>query len=169
MKELKNFEIFGHWETRSQAELVEYIIGHYHKNAIKDLVELIDLAKKVEKAHHGHILCPTGLSEFLGKFQIDLEEHLLKEEEVLFPIIKNGQGKFSYMPIKVMQEEHKAQLNAMMRFQEISFDYEIPDDACKTWRRLSMALKKFEVEMREHIFLEDKFLFARTLSPNQVL
>lgn len=165
MNELRNLRMDEQWELKSQTELVDYIVSHYHQNAIKDLCALIDLAEKVESAHSGHKLCPNGLVNYLNEFQIDFQEHLKKEEEVLFPIIKNGRGKFSYMPIRVMQEEHSDQFKVLSKIRELTFDLTLPKDACRTWKSLYEGVNKFEIEMKEHIYLEDSILFARALLP----
>ncbi len=72
---------------------------------------MIPLAKKVESAHSDKPECPTGLSDFLMKFQFELESHMQKEEKILFPMIKSGQGSMAH-------------------------NFETPDDACGSWTAL---------------------------------
>lgn len=165
MNDLKQSELQTKWLAKSQQDLVDHIVQYYHQNAISDLEVIIQLSSKVENTHQNKKYCPVGLSEFLRQFQFDLKEHLAKEEEILFPLIKNGQGKFAYMPIKVMQEEHVDHQNALYRIRELTNDFVLTEDACRTWRLLYSKLEIFEQEMLEHIFLENKVLFVRALLP----
>ena len=165
MSSLRKSDFNSEWEDRSQVELVDFIIEHYHRNAIFDLKLIIDLASKVESAHRGDKLCPKGLSIYLSNFEIDFQEHLLKEEEVLFPILKNGQGRLSHMPIRVMQEEHMDHSKVLLKIRDLTFNFTHPDSACRTWESLYEKLRKFEKDMNEHIYLEDYILFTRALLP----
>lgn len=165
MEAIKNDILKSHWDHKALIEIVDHLISHYHESARKDLILLIELAKRVENAHAHHAQCPKGLSEYLNFFSADLQEHLLKEEEILFPLIKNGQGKLAYMPIKVMQEEHNEHFDALNRFRALTFNYQLPGDACGTWKMLYLKMQKFEKEMNEHIYLEDQILFVKALMP----
>jgi len=47
---------------------------------------------------------------------------------------------------------------------EIEFtDYEVPAEACNTWRALWHGLAAFETDMHRHIHLENNILFPRAL------
>lgn len=165
MEVIQNENLKNQWEHKALIEIVEHLISHYHESARKDLIVLIELAKKVENAHAHHARCPKGLSDYLNSFAADLQEHLLKEEEILFPLIKNGQGKLAYMPIKVMQEEHDEHFDTLKHFRTLTFNYQLPKDACGAWKMLYSKLQKFEEEMNEHIYLEDQILFVKALMP----
>ena len=51
----------------------------------------------------------------------------------------------------------------LRRLRELTDDYQVPDGACNTWRALWAALEALEVELFEHIHLENNILFPRAL------
>ena len=94
------------WQEASATELVEHILSRYHAVHREQLPELIRLARKVEQVHGDRADCPHGLAEHLSAMAQELESHMRKEEDVLFPMIVRGQGPRAGAPINVMRMEH---------------------------------------------------------------
>src|SRR5690606_6316739 len=69
------------------ADLIRHILVRYHERHRVQLPELIYLARKVERVHAGHSECPVDLSDSLAEIQQALESHMMKEEQVLFPLL----------------------------------------------------------------------------------
>lgn len=151
------------WTDKPLAEITDYITKFYHDRLRLMLPELIFLADKVEKVHADHKRCPKGLAFKLEEVRSELFDHMMKEEQILFPLIKNGQGQHAYMPIKVMQEEHDIHGANLKELKRIAFDYIPPEGACGTWRALYKGLDQLELELMEHINLENNILFIRAL------
>jgi regulator of cell morphogenesis and NO signaling len=122
------------------------------------------LADKVEKVHIDHDHCPKGLSSMLQEIYDDLQDHMLKEEQILFPLIKNGQGHNAGMPIKVMRSEHDLHGENLNKLKDLAFNFSAPEGACGTWRALYSGLKQLELELKEHINLENNLLFIQALN-----
>ena len=59
---------------------------------------------------------------------------------------------------------HESAGNALKRLRELTHDYEVPEDACNTWRALWHGLAALEGAMHEHIHLENNILFPRALA-----
>lgn len=93
----------------------------------------------------------------------ELEEHMAKEEQILFPMIKQGSGAMAGAPISVMEHEHDSAAGALRRLRELTNNYEVPADACNTWRALWDGLAGLEESLKEHIHLENNILFPRAL------
>ena len=70
------------------------------------LPELARLAKRVEHVHGERADCPNGLAAHLELMRDELENHMQKEEQILFPLLKSGNYEFARGPIMVMQHEH---------------------------------------------------------------
>ncbi len=63
----------------------------------------------------------------------------------------------------MMKEEHS---NEGARFEEISSltnNYEVPQDACNTFRVTYHKLKEFEDDLHRHIHLENNVLFPEAI------
>ncbi len=56
------------------------------------LPELILQATKVERVHADKPNVPKGLTKYLTMLHQELSSHMMKEEQILFPMIKQGMG-----------------------------------------------------------------------------
>jgi regulator of cell morphogenesis and NO signaling len=129
-----------------------------------ELPRLIYLAGKVEDAHAGKPECPQGLRDLLEEIQTAVESHLAKEEQILFPLILAGRGRNAHMPVNVMIQEHEDHGQNLQRIRTITRNLELPESACATWRELYRSLGQLEIELMDHIHLENNILFPRALA-----
>lgn len=154
-------------EAMNLGEMTEFIVERYHQDLRRRIPELMALAHKVEKVHSDHASCPRGLHGLLSEMNSELETHMAKEEQVLFPMIKSGSGHLAVMPIKVMTSEHDDHGRQLDQLHEITNDFGPPADACATWCALYAGLETLEQELMDHIHLENNILFPRALSSKQ--
>ena len=152
------------WDERPLAELVEHIETHYHARLRAELPELVALATKVEERHADKASCPRGLRAHLESVHQAVLEHLAKEEQVLFPMIRGGRARLATGPIHVMEAEHEDHAEALQRTRELTADLVAPEEACTSWRALYVRLDALEAELMEHIHLENNVLFRRVLA-----
>lgn len=150
------------WELRSQAELVDHLERHYHAGLRRDLPTLIAGARQVEREHANHPAVPAGLADLLAAFADALESHMLKEETMLFPMLRTGaRGGSIDMPLRMMEREHDSHTDELDRIRELTGRLTLPDDACSTWTALYAGLATLETELGQHIYLENNVLFLR--------
>ncbi len=153
--------------TLSNHQLIDHILANYHEKHKRDLPELIFLAQKVEAVHKDKEYCPTGLATHLTKMSNELNDHMQKEELVLFPAIKEKMQSMLQSPIAVMKEEHIAHGKNIEKLEKLIFNFYIPDNACNTWRALILGTKVFTEDITEHIHLENNVLFTNALAENE--
>lgn len=151
-------------EVRPLHELTAFIVERYHNDLRRRLPELMFLAQKVEKVHADHEACPHGLNQLLKNFYEEMLMHMMKEENVLFPLINSGRGNMAQMPVKVMTSEHDSHGRELEKIHELTSSFNPPPHACTTWRSLYKGLEKLEEELMEHIHLENNILFPRALN-----
>ena len=151
------------WMERTVPELVGHILERYHIPLKLELPRLAELARTVERVHGSKASCPTGLGQHLAEMQRAVEEHLLKEEQILFPLMLTAPGRLARMPIQVMMAEHEDHGEALRRTRALTDDLRLPGDACLKWRELYRALGELEEELMEHIHLENSVLFPKVL------
>ena len=60
----------------------------YHATHRRELPELLKLARRVEAVHKDHPAVPAGLTEVLQTVATELEDHMGKEEQILFPLMR---------------------------------------------------------------------------------
>jgi regulator of cell morphogenesis and NO signaling len=106
---------------------------------------------------------PELLSTFLA-LKAELQGHFPKEEQILFPMILRGEGTLASGPISVMESEHESAGAALKRLRELTNDYEVPAEACTTWRALWHGLAELEGSLHRHIHLENNILFPRAVA-----
>jgi regulator of cell morphogenesis and NO signaling len=94
---------------------------------------------------------------------MDVLDHLAKEEQVLFPLIRSGQGRLAAGPAHAMEREHQDHGRNLARMRDLTNDLTPPQEACTTWRALYLRLESLENELMEHIHLENNVLFPRAL------
>lgn len=152
------------WDERPLAELIDHILVRYHEPLREELPRLLEMAQKVERAHADKSHAPHGLAAHLRGIQGSVEDHMQKEEQILFPAIRAGHGLSLSMPIHVMEQEHEEHGANLRRIRSLTADLTAPDDACTTWRSLYLGLVELERELMDHIHLENHVLFPRALA-----
>lgn len=152
------------WDRRPLPELVDHIVVRYHATLRRSLPELHAFAKKVEMRHGDKPTCPRGLAGTLEAMQAEVEDHLAKEEQILFPMILKGQGRLAIGPVQVMEHEHDAHGRTLETLRGLTNEYQPPAGACVTWQALYLGLRQLDQELMEHIHLENNVLFPRALA-----
>lgn len=156
-------EDFVRWDERPLGELIDHIVQRYHASLRIELPRLLELARKVENRHGDKESCPRGLGDHLENVLAEVENHLEKEEQVLFPMIMSGQSGFVSMPIQVMLQEHDDHARNIERTRELTANYGPPAEACTSWKALYLGLAELERELKDHMHLENNVLFPRAL------
>ncbi|HCJ28563.1 MAG TPA: iron-sulfur cluster repair protein YtfE [Pseudomonas sp.] len=154
------------WRNEPPTALIDHVLERFHERHREQLPELIRLANRVEQVHGNKADCPTGLAEHLWCMQQELESHMLKEEQILFPMLQRGiQLSPTQGPIAVMRYEHDQHGAALERLAELTNDITPPANACNTWRALYRGLEELRGDLMQHIHLENNILFV-TASAN---
>ena len=145
----------------STGEIIAYILERFHTGHRRDLPGLIVLARKVESVHGNHPEAPKGLADFLDEVAESLEQHMQKEEQILFPMIQNGGHPMISHPIGMMRMEHDDHASNLANLLALTHGLKIPKDACGSWRALYEGLGELSSELKEHIRIENEVLFPR--------
>ncbi|WP_438863298.1 iron-sulfur cluster repair protein YtfE [Neptunicella sp.] len=146
------------WRKVSNAELIEHILVRFHQRHRVQLPELIRLARRVEYVHTDEEFCPVGLANHLEDMYQELESHMIKEEQILFPMLIRGT--YPSGPISVMEEEHLQHGDALAVIDDLTNNITLPKDACNTWTALYVGLKELKEDLMLHILLENQILFS---------
>ncbi len=149
------------WNAATPAELVEHIVSRYHDIHREQLPELVRLARRVETVHGEKPECPRGLAELLERIQEEMESHMQKEEQVLFPLLARGLGAMATGPIAVMRMEHNQHGENLQQMASLTNDITLPAEACNTWRALYLGMRTLREDLMEHIHLENNILFTK--------
>lgn len=144
-------------------DLITLIETRYHAAHRCELPELVRLARRVEAVHKANAAVPRGLAALLEQMGDELEDHMRKEEEVLFPLMRRGGHPMIAQPIAVMLAEHDDHGAHLRALERLTGDFTAPAEACPTWRALYIGAKKLADDLVEHIHTENNVLFPRFL------
>lgn len=164
---------FKSWDLE---RLVDHIINVHHAYVNENIPIISQYADKVARVH-GHANPEViKINDLFRTIADDLNNHMYKEENILFPYIKNlalvEGGKTDFQlphfgtiqnPINMMENEHTAVGNYGFEIAGLSNNYTPPGHACNTYRVLFAKLKEFEEDLHQHIHLENNILFPRAI------
>lgn len=172
-KEFKEFKFensqYVDWREKSSEELINHIVETHHGETFRLLKEIDPLMVKVFRVHFSHgpeLLMKVHI--LFGKLKCELEEHLLKEENILFPLmIKYDQAKDEKekkeieKDIRIIVNEHEAAGDILKELAEVTDDYKVPDWGCISFKLLYDYLHDLEKDLFIHIHKENNILFPR--------
>lgn len=141
--------------------LIDHILTRYHDTHRTELDWLIPLAQKVETVHGDHDEAPLGLTEALVALRDELESHMTREEQVLFPMMRQGGHPMLQHPIGAMRHEHETAADLLRGIEHVTRGLTLPVGACRSWTALYTGLEKFTGDLVAHMHLENTVLFPR--------
>jgi regulator of cell morphogenesis and NO signaling len=158
------------WRQARLRELTAHIVATHHAFMKGALPRIGELMAKVLAAHGER---HPELNEVAGVFAAlreEIEGHLAKEEQVLFPMIEEMEITRDLVgahcgsvnnPIAVMEHEHDNAGAALARLRELTAGYTPPADGCATYAALLEALAAMERDLHAHIHKENNILHPR--------
>lgn len=162
--------------------LISYIVSNHHAYVAKMIPVLYAHTQKVSKVHGANHPEVVKIAEVFEHVATDLQQHMRKEEHILFPYIRQlldaQQGKrmldrssFGSVatPIQVMEQEHQVAGDEMYEIRSLSSQYTPPEDACTTYRIMFKELQEFENDLHQHVHLENNILFPKAIQIEQEL
>jgi len=152
------------WRTAPLADIIDHIIVRYHDRHREQLPELIYQATKVERVHADKPNVPKGLTKYLTMLYEELSSHMMKEEQILFPMIKQGMGSHATGPITVMESEHDEAGELLEVIKHTTNNVTPPPEACTTWKAMYNGINELIDDLMNHISLENNVLFPRALA-----
>jgi regulator of cell morphogenesis and NO signaling len=167
-------EVINNPATLPPAELADYIVETHHGFLHREFPRLRAMAERVASVHGGHTPSLIQVKEVLNSLIAELDEHMEKEEQVLFPAIRTLVSGGSAMPldgpIACMMREHEDAGGDLAQLRALTYEYDPPAEACNTYRALFAGLADLEEDLHRHIHLENQVLFpaALTLAANVV-
>ncbi|MGM0878139.1 MAG: iron-sulfur cluster repair di-iron protein [Bacillota bacterium] len=156
------------WEEKSYTDLIDYVVNVHHAYLYKVLPELAGFVTKVYRVHGAH---HPELKEVYTLFQnlkLELEHHLIQEEERVFPKVKTYEQTRSeadrndvLQTIDTLEKEHEAAGNILKELRKVTKDFQLPEGACTTYTLTYLKLDELESDLFQHIHLENNIMFPR--------
>ena len=163
-------------QTKKEAELASDALAdqieakhhRYMRENLPIISELMDVVMQAHGVNHPELF---KLHSAYSGLRGEIEQHLVKEEILLFPHYHQHQHANHTKKTKQLdniigelRQEHENAGAALKRMRQITHDYQLPDDACTTFELLYNKLKALEEDLFQHIHLENNILFNREVS-----
>ena len=158
------------------AALIDYIVLCHHEYVRASLPVIQEHLTKVVAAHGANHAELTLVDAEFSKAARELLQHMVKEEQVLFPHIRALAGAVGtggppppdmfgtvQNPIRMMEIEHEVVGDALAAIRELTGGYQPPADACPTYRLVLQEIEAFERDLDAHVHLENHVLFPKAV------
>lgn len=171
---------FRDWQLSFLTNYIVHIHHTYLKTALPEVLHLLQDCDNSCKWTYPHI---QELIPVLERFTKDMLTHLIHEEEILFPYIRQVasayQNKESYASLfirtlskpveEVMRQEQKLITPVLARLRELTHHYAPPANACPSYRNLLYKLREVDYDLVMHTYLENNILFPKALAMEKEL
>jgi regulator of cell morphogenesis and NO signaling len=156
------------WTTMDAAQLVAHIEANHHRYLWDELPRLSALMEKVRRVHGERHAELHEVARTLDELRADLEPHMLKEERVLFPMIRElataGSPPTFHCgsirnPIVMMMREHDHAGELLERLHHLTDGYQPPADGCASYTALYDGLDELDADTHMHVHKENNVLF----------
>ena len=158
--------------------LVDHLETTHHVYLRQALPRLTALADKVAGVHGERHPELNDVAVLVHELRADLEPHLMKEEQVLFPMIRELAGATTAPsfhcgtltnPIGVMLAEHDRVGELLSQLRRKTDSYEVPDDGCASYQALYRGLAELESDTHLHVHEENNLLFPAVVEAERSL
>jgi regulator of cell morphogenesis and NO signaling len=159
------------------SRLIQHIVRIHHRNVRQRLPQLLELAHSAAQEHHDRFKELEQVEVLLQELHLELQEHVRKEEGVLFPYIAQMDEApliafrpplacFSRVgqPVFVMAQEHEHVSLLLAELRRLTDEYQAPEWASPGLMALYAGLREFSNNLNEHIRLENDVLFPRAIA-----
>jgi regulator of cell morphogenesis and NO signaling len=156
------------WASMGPAELVDHIEATHHSYLHDELPRLAALAAKVVGVHGDRHPELHEVEATCTALRDDLEPHLLREERVLFPMIRELAAATTppsfhcgslANPIRRMLLEHDRAGHLLADLRRLTGAFRPPADACASYEALYRGLDELESDTHLHVHKENNVLF----------
>lgn len=165
------------WASMGPAELVDHLEATHHAYLHGELPRLAALADKVVAAHGARHPELAEVRPAYAELHADLVPHLMKEERVLFPMVRELAaaraagapipafhcGSLRH-PVSVMLAEHDRTGELLDRLRRLTGGFTPPADGCASFRALYEGLAELEADTHLHVHKENNVLFPAVLA-----
>ena len=160
------------WNSATLSQLADHILDTHHAYMHAELPRLAGLVDKIVAVHGRNHPELIRLRELYDSLRAEIDSHLMKEEQILFPLIKQiekaGGPVGSHCgsvanPIRVMEHEHDSAGEVLAEMRQLTGGYATPPDGCATYRTTMEGLSRMEADLHQHIHKENNILFPRVV------
>ena len=163
------------WGSLVPADLVDHIETTHHHYLWGELPRVSALVDKIVSVHGDRHPELAEVQRLFTELRADLEPHLAREEQALFPMIRqlavtpdgpHADSAALAAQIDALADEHETVGDLLAELNRITSGYSTPADGCATYAACYRALADVEADTHLHVHKENNLLFpaVRALS-----
>lgn len=164
------------WIAMPLSHLTRHIREKHHQYVREAIRRAQPLLGKVISKHGTNHPELGEIGRLFNEVSREMIMHIQKEEQILFPYIDALEGAASTHepveppffqtvrnPIHTMMKEHDVAGELVKQIRRLTSDYTAPAGACTSFKAVYEALREFEVDLHQHVHLENNVLFPRAV------
>lgn len=156
------------WRIAPIGELIGHIVDRHHGYLRTELPLLSEFVTKILRVHGASHHELATLHKLFHQMKIELDQHLIAEEETLFPLLMEYAShptaelhERAMNGLRQLESDHSLVGDYLKEMRAATNGYVLPPDACKTYTLTYRKLDEMETDIFEHIHLENNILFPR--------
>ena len=156
------------WATFGPAELADHIETVHHHYLWEETPRITALIDKIVTVHGDRHPELFEVERLYNELRADLEPHLTREEQELFPMIRQLAATTgapgSHDPaivaqIELLAAEHETVGDLLDELNRVTSGYTTPADGCASYAACYRALAELEADTHLHVHKENNLLF----------
>lgn len=162
------------WRTAKLSDLIDHIVNTHHAFLNTTLPELSQLTHTILRVHGANHKELAKVHRLFHSLKLELEQHLITEEEEVFPLVKQFAQTGSRQAldqaiakVEQLEAEHEGAGDILKELRQITQHYAVPPDGCGTFERTYALLQNLEGDLFRHIHLENNILHPRLRAASQ--
>ena len=165
------------WDEKPLSELMGHIVERHHAFCRQEVARVSSLFREAIAGHGKDHPELKKMEALFAKMARDLQMHLVKEEQTLFPYIARVEEAVKQNapvfwpafgtvenPIRMMVIEHGQTSDELNQIRRLSNNHTPPSNAPDPLAALYDGLRAFELDMTEHTHAEDHVLLPRAIA-----
>ena len=132
----------------------------------RELPQLSDLSTTILRVHGASHEELSKVHRLFHNLKMEIDQHLIKEEEIVFPLIRGYAENPTSSQLKriievdsELMKEHDGVGDVLKELRKVTDQYSVPEDGCATYEMTYLKLKDMESNLFQHIHLENNILF----------
>lgn len=164
-------------ETRPLSTLIQHIVKHHHAWLRAQLPEIAQLIRQtIVRQGHTRSGQFIEMERLFRQFQRENENHLQKEEMILFPLIEKLEARVASglsaerhsfgplrNPVRFMMEDHELANRLLEKMKDLAGERSAVHEIAAGQQAVLERLQAVEEDLKTHVHLEDEILFPRAI------
>ncbi|HEX7057712.1 MAG TPA: iron-sulfur cluster repair di-iron protein [Bacilli bacterium] len=165
---LASSQEYTSWVNAPYDKLVDHIVNTHHAYLYTHFAPIGEYVTKILRVHGAHHPELAEVHKLYHNLKTELEQHMIQEETVTFPLIKDFAAnpspelaKQALDTVGDLENDHDEAGQLLKKLRKVTNDFTTPPDGCTTYQATYRMLEEMESDIFEHISLENNILFPR--------